>query len=241
MNRNYIIAAVVIGIILVAVYMVDASSAVVSAQGTSVMKVQPDTASVYVSIEKRGNTAKEVQESHSEIRDSVLQALADLGIKEDDIQLINYAVYQEYDWSNGKQTPKGFVASQQIVVKTTDFAEVASIVDSVVVEGALINTIQFELSQEKQNEFKTQVLSQAGEDARTKAEATAAGLGKKIGRLVAVQTQDFYYPGPMLYYEKSMASDAGGISAVQEASRNITPGDIDVTANIVVQYKLSRF
>ena len=241
MNRNYTIAAVIIGLILVGAYMADASSAVVSAQGTNVMKVQPDTAGVYVSIETRASTAQVAQENHATTRDNVLQALGDLGIAEENIQLINYAVYQEYDWSNGKQTPKGFVATQQIVVKTEDFGEVAGIVDVAVSQGGLVNTIQFELSQEKQNEFKAQVLSEASKDARIKAEATAAGLGKKLGRLVAVQTQDFYYPGPVMYYEKSLSSDGGGIESLQEAARNLTPGDIDVNANIVVQYKLRRF
>ena len=244
MKREYIIGAVVLGIILLGLYMLDVSSAVVSAQGTAVMKVQPDTAGVYVSIETRDKSAQSAQEAHSEIRERVLQSIKDLGVTNEDIQLINYQVYQEYDWSSGRQVPKDFVASQYLVVKTKDFDEVAKIVDAAVAEGALVNSIQFELSQEKQNEFKAQVLSNASADAKIKAESTARGLGKHIGRLVSVQTQDFYYPGPVLYYEKAYASDSSAgssVSAVREAAANITPGDIDVSANIVVQYKLRRF
>lgn len=243
MKTQYIIGLIVIGILLVGTYMLDASAAVVSATGTAVMKVQPDTALVYVSIESRDSTASVAQAAHSEIRDKVLQALGDLGIAKDNIQLINYAVYQEYDWNNGKQTPKDFVATQQIVVKTEDFDQVSAIVDSVVAHEALINSIQFELSQEKQNEYKSLVLADASKDAREKAASTASGLGKNLGRLVAVQTQDFYYPGPIMYYAKDSYSASGGseIAMAQEASRNLTPGDIDINANIVVQYKLGKF
>jgi uncharacterized protein YggE len=244
MKTQYIIGLIVIGILLVGTYMLDASAAVVSATGTAVMKVQPDTALVYVSIESRDDTASAAQNAHAEIRDKVLQALGDLGIAKDNIQLINYAVYQEYDWSDGKQTPKGFVASQQIVVKTEDFDQVSTIVDSVVAQEALINSIQFELSQEKQNEYKSQVLAEASKDAKEKAASTASGLGKNLGRLVAVQTQDFYYPGPIMYYAKDSYSGVSGASEIamaQEASRNLTPGDIDINANIVVQYKLGKF
>ena len=60
-----------------------------------------------------------------------------------------------------------FVQKTQVVNQA--FSEVAKIVDSVVVQGALINTIQFELSQDKQNEYKSQVLSEASADAKTKA------------------------------------------------------------------------
>jgi uncharacterized protein YggE len=245
MKTQYIIGIIVIGIILVGTYMLDASAAVVSAQGTAIKHVSPDTALVYVSIESRDSTASAAQAEHAAIRDKVLQSLGDLGIDEDSIQLINYAVYQEYDWSNGKQTPKDFVASQQIVVKTTDFDQVSAIVDAVVAQEALVNSIQFELSQEKQNEYKAQVLSEASADARAKAAATADGLGKDLGRLVAVQSQDYYYPGPVLYYSKSYdaSSSMGGAATaeVREAAANLTPGDIDVNANIVVQYKLSKF
>ena len=242
MKTQYIIGIIVIGIVLVGAYMLDASAAVVSAQGTAVMKVQPDTALVYVSIESRDASAQDAQTAHAKIRDHVLQTLGDMGIDDSDIQLINYAVYQEYDWSSGKQVAKGFVASQQIVVKTEDFDQVARIVDGVVAQGALVNSIQFELSQDKQNEYKSEVLADASADAKTKAAATASGLGKHLGRLVAVQSQDYYYPGPVMYYDKSMA-ESGGVMAMsaRDAAANITPGDIDVNANIVVQYKLSKF
>lgn len=242
MKTQYIIGIIVVGIILVGAYMMDASAAVVSAQGTAVMKVQPDTARVYVSIETRDDTASAAQAEHADMRDKVLQALGDLGIDDDRIQLVNYAVYPEYDWSSGRQVQKGFVASQQIVVSTEDFDEVAEIVDAVVAQEALVNSIQFELSQERQNEYKQQVLSDAAEDARAKAAATADGLGKDLGRLVAVQSQDFYYPGPVYAYQKSYDSAGGSdVFAVREAAANLTPGDIDVNANIVVQYKLSKF
>ncbi len=241
MKTEYIIGIIVLGLILVGAYMLDASSPIVSAQGTAAMKVQPDNSVVYVSIETRNKTAQDTQEAHAIIRDAVVASLGRMGIPEKDIQLMNYAIYQEYDWNNGRQTPKGYVASQQLIVKTKHFDELGRIVDRVVENGGLVNSIYFEISQEKQNEYKAQVLSNASADARNKAEATAAGLGKKLGRLVSVQSQDFYYPGPMLLYEKGMASDSSGAAAVRETLANTTPQDIDVSANIVVQYKLKRF
>jgi uncharacterized protein len=240
MKTEYIIGIIVLGLILVGAYMLDVSSPVVSAQGTSTMRVQPDNAVVYVSIETRNKTAQSAQEAHALIRDAVVSSLARMGIAEKDIQLTGYSIYQEYDWSNGRQTPKGFVASQQIVVRTQHFDELGRIVDRVVENGGLVSSVYFEISPQKQNEYKSQALSNASEDAKDKATATAAGLGKKLGRLVSVQTQDFYYPGPMLYYDKAMESEASGAS-VRETLANTTPQDIDVNANIVVQYKLRRF
>jgi uncharacterized protein YggE len=85
-------------------------------------------------------------------------------------------------------------------------------------------------------------LTDAGADAKIKAEATAAGLGKKIGRLISVQSQEFNYPGPLYAYEKAMDSSVGAANAeAQRVSSSLSPSDIEVSATLTVQYKLSKF
>ena len=152
----------------------------------------------------------------------------------------SYNIYPdyEYDYSTGKRTEKGFVAQQSIEVKTRNFDKVAGIVDASVDSGALISWINFELSDEKQSELKAQALKEAGEDAKKKAEATASGLDKKLGKLVSVKGEEFNY-GPYQYFAASGSTDAVKAGAeAKDAALNLGPKDVEVTATVTVEYAL---
>lgn len=239
MNNKILIGALIVIALLVGGYIYASSNAaVVSAVGQSSLTVEPDEASVYLNVEARVLTAEDAKDKMTEISDNVLTELIKLGLERKDIQTSSFNVYPDYDWRNGRQDIKGYVASQQIIVKTDDFSKVAGIIDASVDSGALVNGINFELSQEKQNEYKAQALEEAGKDAKNKAEATASGLGKNIGDLVSVETQEYnYYPYP--YYAR--AEGAVGNADAQKAVLNIVPTDLDVTASVKVTYKISRF
>ena len=161
-----------------------------------------------------------------------------VGIDKDDIKTVNFNRYPEYDFKNGRNEQIGYIARQDIIVETKDFDVVASVVDVSIEAGTLVSYINFELSDEKQSEYKTQALEEAGKDARKKAEATASGLDKKLGRLVSVQSEEFNYI-PYRYFEAT----AEGSSATQakDAAINLAPRDLDVTATIRVEYKLRSF
>ena len=242
MNNKLLIALIVLGILIVG-YVIFNSEPTVSAQGFSSIDTEPDEVSVYIIIETRNATTQIAKDRHDEISDKVIDNLEDIiGLDDEDIKLINYNIYPEYDWNNGKQREKGFVVTSQIVVKTDDFDLVSEIVDAGIDSGALVSSINFELSNEKQSDYKAQALSEASADARKKAESTASGLGKKLGSLVSVQSEEFYYPGPIPIYAK--AEDVSEVAAVIEARQaavDLKPQDIEVTASVRVEYRLRAF
>lgn len=242
MNNKIWIAVVIILVLLGGYFLFYNSDAVVSASGSSVVKAQPDLVSVNINVETRGENAQSAQNKNKEISEKLLLELVKAGYDKDELKFINYNIYQEYDWKNGEQKFKGYVASQQLTVKTENVDKVPEIVDITINSGALISYINFELSEEKQSEYKKQALEKAGKDAREKAEATASGVGKKLGRLVSVQSEDFYYV-PYNLYDKSVV-EASGKDVIQEARNtalNLSPQDIEVRASIIVQYKLAGF
>lgn len=244
MDNKIIVAILIIGIVFAGGYILYNAGPVVSAQGTSVLKVVPDEVSVYLNIETRNKTAEDAKNANSEISDKVLTELLKLGLDKKEIQFGQYSLNPEYDWVDNRQVFRDYAAVQQVIVKVNDFDKVAGIVDKSVEAGALINYINFDLSNAKQNEYKTQALTAAGQDAQIKAKATAAGLGKNVGRLVSVQSQNFNYPGPMPYFAYgggvAMDSNAAAVKAAGSIA-SLTPQDIEVSATIEVQYKLSVF
>jgi len=242
MEKNkFVIPGIIIIALVIAGYFYF-SSPTVAAQGFSSIKAQPDEVSIYLDIQTKAPTAQEAQNKNLEISDRTQSALIALGIPSEDIQLLNYNIYPEYTYSNGQQIQKGYIASQQIIIKVKDFKLVPSVVDKSVEAGALVQTINFELSTEKQNQVKNEALKAASEDAKKKAASTAEGLGKSLGSLVSVQSQNFDYPGPIIYYAKA---DTAGVAEAngeaRQAASSLAPRDIETTASVSVTYKLRAF
>ena len=240
-NRIWIVI-VVIAILAIGAYLYLDSGPVVSAQGVATIKVVPDEVSVNVNVETHNKTAQEAQDSNNLISQNLLLEMTKLGYSQDELKFVNYNVYPEYDWINNQQIMKGYVVSQQLVVKTNESGKVPSIVDGVISSGALVSYIDFEVSDAKQAEYKNQALEQASEDAKTKAESIAAGQGKSVGRLVSITNQDYNYPGPVPVYSMGAnAPMAESNAGAAKAAVNLAPEEQDITATISAQYKLGMF
>lgn len=230
-----VISAIIVAGILFGIFMFKGGEdRTVQATGSAQMSVAPDEVLVYLQIQTKSLSAETAKNRNAEITDDVLTGLIKLGLERKDIETENYNIYPEYDWSKGKQEFKGYVASNYMKVKATDFDKVGDIIDSAVDAGALVNYINFELSTKKSNEYKAKVLAEASKDAKIKAESIAAGLGKELGSLVSVTASDYSYVPYPLY-----RAEAEGESAdVKTVATNIQPKNLDVTASATVTYKI---
>lgn len=204
----------------------------ISSTGNSQMTVAPDRAIVYLLIEARSKSADDTKNQNAVISTNVLNSLDKIGISKDQIETENYNIYPEYDWTNNQQTLKDYVASNNIKITSKDFTNVGKIIDASVDAGSLVSYINFELSNEKTNEYKKQALAKASEDAKQKAESIANGLGKKLGNLVSVSSSDFNYMPYPLY-----RAEVSGVS-VKEVATNIQPKNLDITATVTVSYAI---
>ena len=239
-NTNTIL--VVIIILLVAGFLFYNSSnteaTTINVNGQSTIKAEADEVSVYVGIETTEKTSEESKNANAKISDNVLVVLKTAGIPEGDIETSSYYIYPEYDWSNNKQDLTGYRTSNVLKITTKDFDKVGAIVDSSVDAGATtIQSINFELSQDKQNEVKTQAISKATEDAKVKAEATAQGLNARLGKVKTVTIQDYnYYPFPIY-----ASADGGAALDVKEVARTaIQPSSLDVSSTVNVVFEIDQ-
>jgi len=239
-NTNTIL--VVIIILLVAGFLFYNSSnteaTTINVNGQSTIKAEADEVSVYVGIETTEKTSEESKNANAKISDNVLVVLKTAGIPEGDIETSSYYIYPEYDWSNNKQDLVGYRTSNVLKITTKDFDKVGAIVDSSVDAGATtIQSINFELSQDKQNEVKTQAISKATEDAKVKAEATAQGLNARLGKVKTVTIQDYnYYPFPIY-----ASAEGGAALDVKEVARTaIQPSSLDVSSTVNVVFEIDQ-
>ncbi|MEM4152751.1 MAG: SIMPL domain-containing protein [Candidatus Pacearchaeota archaeon] len=214
----------------------EAPSNTISVQGQSTIKANPDLVIVYFRAETNGSTAQEAKDKNAEIVNKATSALTKIGIPEEKIQTENFNIYPEYDWIDGQQKFKGYKAvhSFKVILETAQIEKTGAVIDAGVDAGALISYINFELSTEKQNEYKAEALKLASQDAKTKAEAIATGLNKKLGKLVSVSDMSFdYYPWPIY-----RAADVGNVAEAKEAVTNIKPSEQEISARVSVVYQI---
>lgn len=230
-----VIALSIIGIIAFSNF---SSANTVTGNGQATIKTMPDLIGVYFSVQTEGNTSKEATDANSEIVDELITELIKQGFERSQIQTSGFSVYPNYEWSNGKRIEKGYMAihSIKIELSTSDTGKIGDVIDTGVNAGAGISYISFELSQEKQNQYKAEALKQAAEDAKIKAEAIADGLGKRLGRLVSTSDNNFYYyPWRLYEAQGGVTMDA---SEAKQATTNIQPGDQEIYASVTAVFKL---
>lgn len=236
----WLITAAVIIAVIAGAYMLYVSGPQISATGNAEVKANPDMISVYANSQARDKDNSLAQEKALEISDKFVSELHALGIEDKDIELSNYNVYEDFDWSSSERKSLGFVASQQITVKLSEFNKTLSVIKAATTAGALVSGINYELSLAKQNEYKAQALKMAGEDAKVKAESLASGFGRELGRLVSVQSQDFnYIPYPL--YAKADIMAVSENTGAESAISSISPAELTVSASVSATYSMTRF
>ncbi|MEK6886431.1 MAG: SIMPL domain-containing protein [Nanoarchaeota archaeon] len=235
LNWTAIIIALIalVGVIGVVSYVTPSTDNTVDVTGSAQVTVPPDQVVVYAQVLTKAILADDAKNMNSEISEKVINALKAIGIESKDIETENYNIYQDCEWTQIGQSCKGYAASNSIKIKSKEFNNAGKIVDAVVDSGALVSYINFELSLEKQNEYKKTVLADAAKDAKSKAEALASGFGKRVGKLVSVSSSDYsYMPYPIF------ARAEGAVSDAKQAATNLPSGTLDVTATVSARYEI---
>lgn len=173
-----------------------AQEQVIVTTGEGVVRRPPDRAWVTIANESRAATAREAQRANAEAMSAVNAQLKASGIAADAIQTSGFNLQPEFDYANGKQTLRGYVARNQVQVRVDAIAKLGDILATSVGSGATtIGGIRFDL--QDRDAAERDALKSAVADARARAEAAAAGAGVRIERILRVEEHREYGPQPM--------------------------------------------
>jgi uncharacterized protein YggE len=244
-NITLIVAGTLILLALIGVYTAfqlspNAQTNIITADGMAEISAAPDKVGLYFNVETKGNDSKTAHAANSEVTDAVITALVKQGFERKDIQTQNYQIYEDFDWSYGKQTSKGWKAVQSIVVKmsTVQTDQIGKAIDAGINAGATLSYINFELSQELENQYKANAIKLASEDAKLKAEAMVSGQGKSLGKLVSMTDSSFNY-NPWRVYDYAVGASATENVAMAKSATSIQPSEQTITAQVSVSYKIN--
>jgi uncharacterized protein YggE len=195
--------------------------------GEGRIKATPDQARVTIGAESRSKNSKDAQQRTAEVMTAVQQKIAALGIPKDAIRTTAIDLQPEFDYANGKQTARGYVARNTVEVRVDDFSRLSDVIDAVVNSGATnIQGLQFDLKQREQVEAAA--LQAAVKDGLSKAQSIATGAQRTIDRILKIEEQFTGGGGRPIPMMRELAM------AKADASTPVAAGEIEISAQVRV-------
>jgi len=206
----------------------------ITVSGMVAKSAAPELAYVTLSIETLDRSASKSQSDNAANSNKVMDALKAVGIAEDDLETASYSVREEFQWSKtlGKSESIGYKTINSIQVTVRSLSKVGLVIDSAVQAGAnSVSNVSFALTKATQSELRTAALKDAAENARAKAQSIASGLGIGVGSVFSA-SESSSYATPVYY--RNVGMDA----VAESAPTPISPGDIEFTATVSVQFEI---
>ena len=152
--------------------------------GEAIVRRAPDQAFVTLAVETRARNPRDAQRLNAEAMTAVQQRIAGAGLDKDAIRTTGYTIQQEFDFANGRRTPREYVARNGLEIRLDAVERTGEILDLVVQAGATTVTgVRFDIKDRPAAE--REALRLAVVDARARAEALAAGAGRTVDRRAA--------------------------------------------------------
>ena len=191
--------------------------------GDAVVRRAPDRAFLVATVETRARDPKEAQSLNAKLMSAVQARVAAAGIPKDAVRTLGYNIQQEFDFTNGRRIPRGYVARNAVEARVDALESLGELLDAVVQAGATsISGVRFDLRDRAGAE--REALRLAVVDARARAEAAAAGVGRTIDRVLRIDDTRRDVPRPMPM----------GMMAREVAQADVAPpieaGEIEIRA-----------
>lgn len=198
--------------------------------GQAIVTARPDRAFVTISAESRSKTSADAQKQNAAAMTSVLQKIEQAGVPKDAVRTIGYELQPEFDYANGRQTFRNYLARNTVEVRLDDIDRVGVVIDAAATGGATtITGIRFDVR--NRAALERDALRQAVADARARADAAAAGANATIDRIVRIEEDANYEPPrPMMRMAAAQAERA--------VTTPVEPSTIEIQSRVTLTVSL---
>ncbi len=196
--------------------------------GEGKVTVVPDTAIFSVGITTSSPSIQTAQSQSNAVINKIAKQLKDLGVKDKDIQTVNYSIYPQYNYQQNNKI-SGYQINISLSVTVRQLDKINQAIDLATQSGAnTMGGIQLIVDDTKQKELLQQAREIAVKDAKSKAESLASAAGMTLGKIVNIQENANNFPRPMT-----------GMMAIADSSAktNIEPGSTDISTSVTLFYE----
>ncbi len=210
-----------------------AAANTITVSGHGEFDAAPNMATFTFSVVSDKSTAAAAQADATQKQNAVSAYLTQQGIADKDIQTSGYNVNPQYDYTDGKQTLRGYEARQSTTVKVRDLTKAGDLLVGVGQQGATeVSGLNFTF--DDPNAPQTQARQKAIADAKAKADELAKELGVSVVRVTAFnESQGSNIVRPMAAYASM------GMGAADKAQApEINPGQNTVIDDVTITYEI---
>ncbi|CQR47182.1 26 kDa periplasmic immunogenic protein precursor [Paraliobacillus sp. PM-2] len=206
----------------------------VSVVGKSEVLARPDQARVSFGVVTEDKQVQTAQQQNAILANQVIDALAAIGIANDQIETAAYTIQPMYDYPDNQKVFRGYQVSHLFTVVVNDLTKVGEVLDVATQNGAnVINEVEYELA--NSTVIYQEALQDATLNARKKAENMAHSLGLSINRIpLRLTEENVQLQRPRYTAEVLSATTDAVTTPVQE-------GHVKVTATVQAVFEYERF
>jgi len=203
----------------------------VTGQGKAV--VVPDIATLRLGVEAQEDSVAEAQTRAAEAMQQVLDALADSGVAEKDIQTQYFSISPVTKWDREaeEEDVTGYRVSSLVTVKIRDIEKTGAIIDAVAEAGGdltRVDSISFSI--DDPSDYLAEARKEAMADAGAKAEQLARLAGVSLGKPTYISEGAQSLP----VYTRGIAYE----EAVSAVDTPISPGELELSLTVQVAYAI---
>jgi uncharacterized protein YggE len=194
--------------------------------GDAVVRRTPDEAFITAAVEAHARSPRDAGRQAAETMTAVRQRVTVLGISADGVRTAGYGIEQEADFVDGRRVPRGYVARNVIEIRVDAIDRAGEVLDALVSAGATsVSGVRFDLKDRAGAEREAVRLAVA--DARARADAAAAGVGRTVDRVLRIEEARETPAGPRPVLMTARAADVQPITPIDA-------GMIEVRAHVTL-------
>lgn len=212
------------------------ASNTITVTGTGTVSNAPDEAVITLTVETDGKDPASAMNANSQVAAKVLARLKSEGVAGDAVATSNVSVYpvRTYNPDTGAETLTGYRADNSVTVTLSDIVAIGKVLAAAVDSG--VTDITGPAWQLKDDTSATAAaLKKAVANAEGKAAVLAGAAGVKVGPVLMINEGTETLPQPLVYNYGVAGGDASKATTVP-----VSPGTLDVTANVTVTYSLEQ-
>jgi uncharacterized protein YggE len=199
--------------------------------GEGKVSLKPDIATINVGSEARADTASEAKSEVDAQMDSVLTALQEAGVAEEDIRTSHYSIHYDQQpmplMREGPVPQAGYRVSSMVQVTVRDVEKAGDVLDAVVQAGAnQVYGVTFTVSDE--STWQTEARTKAMADARARAQELAGLADVELGQVLSVSEVIGGVSTAVMGIRVERGMGGGGIA----------PGELELRTQIQVAFAI---
>lgn len=199
--------------------------------GKGEVSVKPDHAVIILGVITEDMKVQNAQQQNAVISNKVIDALKNIGIKQDEIETASYSIERIVEYQDSQQVFRGYRVSHLLQVTVKDLTNVGKVIDVATENGAnVVRNISFESTNHEQ--YYGEALQKATLNAKFNAENIAVSLGLKLSSIplwIVEETVQVIRP------QYSMTTAVAGVSTpIQE-------GQVKITASVQAMFSYGSF